>query len=160
MAILPMQGFKDVPRSAKVARAFAAQAILGGTQFRQEHRVPANYWLDLGFEWQTVDVPTLLITWPFLKIAISVDGAEIADPKQNSKGPSELIVQTPQGMHIGYAMQNALCIAPLPPGDHTIELTIRFERDLDDGWTIHRKGKEVVITSVIHVVPPARTPAS
>ena len=160
MAKLPVQAFKDVPRGAKVARAFAAQAILGEARFRQEHQVPANHWLDLGFEWQTVDVPTLLTTWPFLKIAISVDGAEIANPKQNSRGPSELILQTPYGMHIGYAMQNALCIPPLPPGDHTIELTIRFERDMDDGWTAHPKGEEVVITSVIHVVPPARNPAS
>jgi hypothetical protein len=160
MAISPVQAFRDVPRGAKVARAFAAQAILGEARFRQEHRVPANYWLDLGFEWQSVDVPTLLITWPFLKIAISVDGTEIANPKQNSKGPSELILQTPHGMHIGYAMQNALCIPPLPLGDHTIELTIRFERALDDGWTVHPKGREIMITSVIHVIPPAHPPAS
>jgi hypothetical protein len=156
MATSPMQAFKDAPRGAKVARAFAAQAILDEARLWQEHRVPANYWVDLGFEWQAMDMPALLATWPFLKIAISVDGAEIPNPKQNSRGPNELLLQTPQGMHAGFAMQSALCIPPLPLGDHTVELTLRFERDLDDGWTVHPKGKEVVITSVIHVVPPSR----
>jgi hypothetical protein len=156
MATSPVQAFKDIPRGAKVARAFAAQAILGEVRLWQEHRVPANYWVDLGFEWQAMDMPTLLATWPFLKIAISVDGAEIANPKQSSRGPNELLLQTPKGMHAGFSMQNALCIAPLPLGDHTVELTLRFERDLDDGWMVHPKGKEVVITSVIHVVPPSR----
>jgi hypothetical protein len=156
MAISPVQAFKDAPRGAKVARAFVAQAISGEARLSQEHRVPASYWIDLGFEWQTVDMPTLLSTWPFLKIAVSVDGEEIANPKRNRKGPNELVLQTPQGTHIGYSMLNALCIPPLPLGDHTVELTIHFERDLDDGWTVHPKGKVVVITSRIHVVPPSR----
>jgi len=152
MATSGMPAFKDAPRGARLAKAFSPQTIHGEGRLFQEHRVPAGYWIDVGFEWQAMDVPTLFATWPFLKIAISVDGQAITNPQEFSKGPRELILQTPQGMRAGFAMQNAVCIPPLSLGEHTVEWTIRFERDLDDGWTAYRQGKEVVITSLIHVV--------
>jgi hypothetical protein len=158
MAASLLPAFKDAPRGAKVARAFDSQSMYGEARRSQEHWVPAGCWIDLSFEWQTKDVPTLLTTWPALKFRVLIDGEEIANPKQNSKGPKELILQIPQSMHIGYAMQNALCVPPLSLGDHTVELSIRFERDVDDGWTVHAQGKEVVITSLVHVVPPSSLP--
>jgi hypothetical protein len=155
MAKSGLQAFRDAPRGAKVVRAFASQSIYGEGKLFQEHEVPAGCWIDLGFEWQAVDVPTLHTTWPFIKITVTVNGEEIPNPKQSSKGPDELILQTPLGVHFGCAMQNALCIPPLPLGDHTIEWNVSFERDLDDGWVVHPKGKAIVITSLLHVVPPS-----
>jgi len=155
MAESVLQSFRDAPRGAKLVRAFASQSICGADQFFQEHSVPASSWIDLGFEWQAIEIPTLHTTWPFLKITVTVDGDEIANPMPTARGPDELVLQTPQGAHFGYALQGALCIPPLSPGDHTVGWHIRFQRDVDDGWMVHPKGREVVITSLLHVIPPS-----
>jgi hypothetical protein len=139
-------------RGAKVVKAFSPKQVYCDSSFFQEHTVPGSCWIDLGFEWIAREVATVATTWPFLAMAVTVDGDEIGNPKQQSKGPDKAVLPCANGTRIGYVMANALYIPPLPLGDHTIIWTISFARDIDDGWNTYPRGKELVVTSLLHVV--------
>ena len=155
MAEHTIQAFRDIPRGARAAKALSRHETYCESNFFQEHTLPASAWIDLGFEWIAREVATVLTTWPFLTVAVSVDGEELENPKQQSKGPDEAVLHCASETHVGYVMVNALCIPPLPLGDHTVVWTIGFEQDIDDGWNIHPKGKTLVITSLLHIVRAA-----
>ena len=152
MAEQMIKTFKEAPRGSKVVKAFSKQQAYCEGRLNQEHTVPASCWIDLGFEWDAVDVPTLLTTWPFITLTITVDGEAVENPKRYSKGPDEVVLRCADETHTGYALTNAVCMPPLPVGDYTIVWTVYFERDLDDGWNTHPKGQELVFTSQLHVV--------
>jgi hypothetical protein len=147
-----VQSFRDIPRGARVVKAFSRQQAYCDSNFFQEHTVPGSCWIDLGFDWIAREVAIVVTTWPFLTVAVAVDGDEIDNPKQQSKGPDEAVLHCASETHTGYVMANSLYIPPLPLGDHTIIWTIGFTRDVDDGWNTHPRGKELVITSLLHVV--------
>ena len=124
-------------------------------KLNQTHQVSGSHWIDLGFEFDAIDVATVLTTWPFVTIAITVDGAAIENPKQQSKGPYEAALTCENETHVGYAMSNSLYLPPLPVGDHVLTWTITFGREVDVGWNVHPKGKLLEFTSRLRVVKPA-----
>jgi hypothetical protein len=147
-----VQTFRAIPRGSKAVKVFAREPVYCDGNFFQEHTVPAGYWIDLGFEWIAREVATVISTWPSITVAITVDGKDLPNPKQQSKGPDEAILPCANESRVGYVMMNALYIPPLPLGDHTVIWTIGFVRDVDDGWQNHPRGKELVITSLLHCV--------
>jgi hypothetical protein len=147
--------FKDAPRGARVVKAFSKQqSYCEGTR-DQAHTVPASCWVDLGFEYDAIDVATVLTTWPFVAVAMTVDGEAIGNPKKQSKGPYEISLTCASETHVGYAMANSLYLPPLPVGDHLITWTITFGQEVDDGWNVHPKGEVLEFTSRLHVVKQA-----
>lgn len=155
MAEYSIQAFREIPRGSKASKAFSAPETYCEGNFFQEHTLPASGWIDLGFEWIARDVPTVLTTWPFVTVAVSVDGEEIENPKQQSKGPDEVTLQCADETQVGCVMANALYIPSPPAGDHTVIWTVGFEREVDDGWTVHPKGETLVITCLLHIVRAA-----
>jgi hypothetical protein len=147
-----IHAFRAVPRGARAVKAFSPEQVYCDSHFFQEHTVPGSCWIDLGFKWIAREVATVVTTWPFLTMAVTVDGEEIDNPKQQSKGPDKAVLSCTNETRIGYVMANALYIPPLPLGDHTVIWTISFARDINDGWHTYPRGKELVVTSRLHVV--------
>ena len=147
--------FREAPPGVRVVQAFSKQQAYCEGNFDQVRTVPAGSWVDLGIEWDAIDAETVEATWPYLTIAISVDGEEIENPKQHSKGPYKAVLECPNETHVGYAMANALYAPPLSIGDHKVVWTVGFARDVNDGWSTYPKGKVVVATSTLHVVEPS-----
>ncbi len=147
-----IHAFRAIPRGAKATKVFAREPVYCDRNFYQEHTVTGTGWLDVGFEWIAREVPTVVATWSFLRVAVTVDGRYIDSPKQQSKGPDEVVLPCKGETRFGYLMADSLYIPPLPPGDHTIVWTIGFPRDIDDGWQTYPRGSELVVTSLVHVV--------
>ena len=72
--------FKEAPPGVRVVLAFSKQQAYCEGNFDQVHTVPAGSWVDLGIEWDAIDAETVEATWPYLTIAISVDGEEVLKP--------------------------------------------------------------------------------
>lgn len=147
-----VHGFRAIPRGARVVKAFSREPVYCDGNYFQEHTVPGSYWIDVGFEWVARDVTTLMTTWPFIAVSVTVDGQLIESTQRQSKGPEEAVLPRANETRFGYMMTDALYVPPLALGDHTIVWTINFPRDIDDGWITYFRGTEIVITSLLHVV--------
>jgi hypothetical protein len=145
-------GFRAAPRGARVVKAFAAEPVYSRGNPPQEQTLPGGYWLDLGFEWIARDVVTVTSTWRMLTIAVTVDGVAVNRSQWQTKGPPDAVaLPSAQGPRYGYVVTDALFIPPLPPGDHVIMWSVTFGRDVNDGWTVHARASELVVTTTLHI---------
>jgi len=144
--------FKEAPAGATVFKAFSKHQALRHGSLNQECTIPADAWIDLGIDWGAADAERVQATWQEVSIEISVDGQEIANPKQYTIGPYKMRLECPDHLYEGYAMAVAIYVSPLPVGDHHIVWKKRIERELSDGWNRYPKGKMITFTSVLHVV--------
>ena len=147
-----VHAFRAAPRGAKTVKAFSAEQLYcDGNRF-QETTLPGGCWIDLSFEWIAREVATVTSTWSALAVAVTIDNEAIEHPKRNPKGPDAAVLHGTKGSRYGYVVADALFVPPLPLGDHTVRWTVGFTRDVDDGWTIHPRGSELVVTSFLHIV--------
>lgn len=149
---LTLHAFRTVPRGTKAVRAFLAEPVYCDAKPFQEQTLPGGYWIDLGFEWIARDMVTLAATWSALAIAVTVDEAPVERAQWQARGPDAVILPCAQGARHGFGVTDALYIPPLPLGDHVVKWAVRFTRDVDDGWTLHPRGSELVVTSFLHIV--------
>ncbi len=143
--------FRNAPRGAKTVKAFAAEPVYCHGNPPQEHALPGGCWIDMGFEWIARDVATVTATWRALNIAVTVDGVRVSRSQWQVKGPDAIALPGAQGPRYGYVVADALYLPALLPGDHVVTWTVSFTRDVDDGWTLHPRGSELVVTSLLHI---------
>jgi hypothetical protein len=148
--------FRNVPRGAKTVQAFAAEPVYCRGNPPQEHTLPGGCWIDLGFEWIAREVAIVTTTWRALDIAVTVDGVSVNRTQWQVKGPDAIALPGAQGPRYGYVVTDALYLPALPPGDHVITWTVRFTRDVDDGWSLHPRGSALVVTSLLHIGKDSR----
>ena len=113
--------------------------------------LPDRYWIDLGFEWVARELVTVTTTWPALNIAVTVDGVPVSRSQWEVKGPDAIALPSAQGPRYGYVVADALYLPALPPGDHVVTWTVTFARNVDDGWALHPRGSQLVVTSTLHI---------
>jgi hypothetical protein len=143
---------REFPLGVDVFKAFNKKQAYCDNRFNQEHTLPSSCWVDLGFEWDAVDAETVKATWPKIALIISVDGKEIENPKQYSKGPYQDVLECPKETHSGFVMANSLYLQPLPVGDHQVCWTLRFEDEVSDGWNTYPRDLIIHSTAILHVV--------
>ena len=150
--------FRSVPRGAKTVKAFAAEPVYCHSNPPQEHALPGGCWIDLGFEWIAREVETVTATWRALNIAVTVDGVRVGRSQWGVRGPNAIALPGTPKPRYGYVVADALYLPALPPGDHVVTWTVSFARDVDDGWTLHPRGSELVVTSILHIGQDDRAP--
>ncbi len=143
--------FRNAPRGAKTVKAFAAEPVYCQGNPTQEHVLPGGCWIDMGFEWIARDVTTVTATWRALNIAVTVDGVRVSRSQWQVKGPEAIALPGAKGPRYGYVVTDALYLPALPPGDHVVTWTVSFVRDVNDGWTLHPRGSELLVTSLLHI---------
>jgi hypothetical protein len=143
--------YQDIPAGAKVFSAFSKQQGYCEGNLNQVHTISDDVWIDLGLEWDAIDVDTVQATWPHITIIVSIDGDEIESPKQISTKPYKTVLECENGIHTGIAIKNELYLVPLAIGEHKVNWEVRFKRDINDGWNVYLKERVILITSTLHI---------
>jgi hypothetical protein len=133
---------KRAPKGALVVQAFSKYEALCGGLLEQQRELPAGSWVDLGIDWDAIDRRTVLATWPFLDIQITLDGVEIPDPTSYARAPRYISILCPDQLYEGWEIALRIFLPPgtLPPGDHVVIWKTTPKQDVDDGWSIYPKG--------------------